>query len=90
MIGANRSSQVDLEVERLVVGDPGMSRARAERLRGLVETEVGRLLAGSAIDLRNGSTPLIVVPPVRLPERPTDHELAADLARAIVHSLGGV
>ena len=90
MTGAGRPSRVDLEIERLVLGEPGISPAGAERLRVLVEADVARLLARSALDLASHAAPNVVAPPVRLPGRPADHDLATRLARAIVHSIRGV
>jgi hypothetical protein len=78
---------VDLEVERLLLHDPTMSGARAERLRGLIESELARLLPGATIDARS-TTSLQVVSPVAGSVPPQDdHQLATSLARAIVRAI---
>jgi hypothetical protein len=86
--GAARPAQVELEIERLTLAASALSPARAARLRTLLEAELARLLAGSPLDLPAHATPLVVTPPLRLPGRPGDRELAVALARTIVHSLG--
>ena len=77
---------VALEIERLVLHDPGMSGARAERLRGLVEAELERLLPGAAI---GGSAPSVqvVAPAADGGSHPDDHRLATRLARAVVAAI---
>jgi hypothetical protein len=86
--GAPPPPRVDLEIERLTLHGPALSPARAARLRTLLEAELARLLARSTLDLPARSTPLAVTPPLRLPARSGDRELAVALARTIVHNLG--
>jgi hypothetical protein len=81
-------SAVDLEVERLVLHDPTMSGARAERLRGLVESELARLLSGATIDTGASAASVRVVSPLAgSGSRPDDHQLATSLATAIVRAI---
>jgi hypothetical protein len=87
MTGAARPARIDLEVERLVLDDPGRSPAAAARLRALVEAEIGRLLAQETPDLPSRATPLAAAPLVALPRRADDQELASRLARAVVRAL---
>jgi hypothetical protein len=78
---------VDLEVERLLLHDPIMSGARAERLRGLVESELARLLSGATIDARSATAVRVVFPAAGSGPHPDDHQLATSLARAIVRAI---
>jgi hypothetical protein len=81
-------ARFELEIDRLVLDGPGRSPAGAERLRALVEAEIGRLLAQETPDLPSRATPLATAPPVVLSARADDHDLAAGLARAVVRALG--
>jgi hypothetical protein len=79
---------VDLEVERLVLHDPTMSGSRAERLRGLVESELARLLSGATIDAgASAALVRIMLPPTGSGPRSDDHQLATSLATAIVRAI---
>jgi hypothetical protein len=77
---------VSLEIERLVLHDPGMSGARAERLRGLVEAELVRLLPGVAVG-GSAESVQVVVPAAGGGSHPDDDRLATRLARAIVAAI---
>jgi hypothetical protein len=76
---------IHLEVDRLLLHDPAISGARAERMRELIETELTRLLVGASIDVRS-ATFLSVVAPAAAPH-PDDHQLATRLARAILRAV---
>jgi hypothetical protein len=80
---------VDLEIERLCLHDPTISGARAERLRGLIESELSRLLAAATLDAARSATSVRVVSPASVPGwHPDDHQLATSVARAIARAIG--
>lgn len=78
---------LDLEVDRLVLPDLGISPARAERIRQLAEAELGRLLARAQPDGHHTATTVRVVAAPELDAGRSDPDLAASLARAIAHAV---
>lgn len=83
----SRPPAIDLEVERLVLHDLGISPARAEHVRELVEAELGRLLAHAPLDSSSAAIPVRVVDAPGLGAGSSDHDLAASLARAIARAV---
>lgn len=82
-----RPPAFDLEVERLVLPDLGISPARAEHVRQLVQAELGRLLASAQLDSSSTAIGTRVVGAPGLGPGSSDRDLAASLARAIVRAV---
>jgi hypothetical protein len=78
---------LDLEVDRLVLPDLGISPARAERIGRLAEAELERLLAGAQLDSHRGAIAVRVAGAPELDPRRSDPDLAVSLARAIARAV---
>jgi hypothetical protein len=78
---------LDLEVDRLILPDLGISPARAEHIRQLAEAELERLLAGAQLDSHRSAISVRVVGAPELDARRSDPDLAVSLARAIAHAV---
>jgi hypothetical protein len=80
-------SALDLEVDRLVLPDLGISPARAERIGRLAEAELERLLAGAQLDSHSTAIGVRVVGAPELDLGHSDPDVAVSLARAIARAV---
>ncbi len=85
-------SEISVYIDRIVLTDLWVTPERAEHIRAMVGTELGRLLErrGLPEGLTGGHIPSLDVQSVQPAESRSDSSLASSLARNVAQALQGL